>query len=430
MNSIHTQTKTLHEPARTLPLARECDVIVCGGGPAGVAAAISSARAGANTLLIETQGCLGGIWTSGLMPWVLDSGNKDGLMCELDAALRRKDRPVTAAPADENAGGTEPPDRSAYDVEAAKHGLEQHCLKSGVRIRLHTRVCAAIRSGSRIVAAITESKSGREAWSAKIFIDATGDGDLAIQAGCGFEYGRPDAPGQSQPMSLNAMLTGVQLEEIRPFVCNFAPARIDPKAALREVLVNAGVDPSYGAPTLFHIYDDLFLLMANHQYGARGFDADDVTHATIEGRDEIHRLVSALQKCGAEWKNTQLVATSAHIGVRESRRIHGRYRLTQKDLVCGSRFEDAVCTVHFPVDIHSTDPGKGKAYGEGGVRAKPYEIPLRALIAKDVDNLMMAGRCISGDFFAHASYRVTGNAVAMGEAAGRTAAAAVRYGRL
>ena len=425
-----TQTETLSEPARELPVAGEFDVIVCGGGPAGVAAAISAARSGASTLLIEAQGCLGGIWTSGLMPWVLDCGNKGGLMRELDTALRRKDRPVTPPPVEAHLVGSEPPDCSGYDVEAAKHGLEQCCLEAGVRIRLHTRICAVLSRGDRIVAAVTESKSGREAWRAGVFIDTTGDGDLSVRAGCGFEYGRPDAPGQAQPMSLNALISGVQLEQIRGFVNNYAPPDTNPKAVLRDTLQRAGADPSYGAPTIFHVYDDLFLLMANHQYGARGFDADDITRATIGGRDEVRRLVNALRGAGREWENLQLVATSAHIGVRESRRIHGRYRLTSDDLIRGSQFDDAVCTVTFPVDIHATDPAKGKAYGVDGVRAKPYQIPLRALIAKDRSNLMMAGRCISGDFFAHASYRVTGNAVAMDEAAGATAAAAAKEGRL
>ncbi len=410
----------LKEPARDLPVAGTFDVVVCGGGPAGVAAAIASARAGARTLLLEVQGCLGGIWTSGLMPWVLDRGNKDGLMQELDEALRRKDRPITASPGDgEKAGGA-----SGYDVEAAKHGLEQCCLAAGVQLRLHTRICAVLRDGQRITAAITESKSGREAWCARFFIDTTGDGDLAIRAGCGFDYGRPDAPEEAQPMSLNAMLCGIQLEAIRPFVNRYNHGGMRAKDALKALMTELGVEPSYGAPTLFHVYDDLFLLMANHQYNARGFDADDVTRATIAGRDELRHLVTALRGAGPEWRDLQLVATSAHIGVRESRRIHGRYQVTKDDIARGARFDDAVCRVKFEVDIHSTNPTKSKAYGADGIKVQPYDIPLRALIARDVDNLMMAGRCISGDFFAHASYRVTGNAVAMGEAAGQNAARA------
>ena len=109
------------------------------------------------------------------------------------------------------------------------------------------------------------------------------------------------------------------------------------------------------------------------------------------------------------------------IGIREGRRIKGRYTITSDDLITGAKFEDAVCRVNFNVDIHSLDGEWDKSWSDAGVKVKPYDIPLRSLIAKDVDGLMMAGRCISGDFFAHASYRVTGNAVAMGEAAGKVA---------
>ena len=116
--------------------------------------------------------------------------------------------------------------------------------------------------------------------------------------------------------------------------------------------------------------------------------------------------------------------------MREGRRIHGRYEITGQDLLCGARFEDAVCRVTMGIDVHSTDPGKTRVVEAKPHRSQPYDIPLRALIARDVDGLLMAGRCISGDFIAHSSYRVTGNAVAMGQAAGICAALAARSGAL
>ncbi|MBN1589382.1 MAG: FAD-dependent oxidoreductase, partial [Pirellulales bacterium] len=203
------------------------------------------------------------------------------------------------------------------------------------------------------------------------------------------------------------------------------------KAALRDELRRAGVEPSYQSPTLFCVRRDHFALMANHEYGASAIDAQQVTDATIDGRAEIHRIVDALRRTGGVWSDLRLLATSSHIGVRESRRIDGRYTLTRDDLTRGARFDDAVCRAAFAVDVHSLDPehADGNTTNEG-VETRAYDIPLRALIAKDVDGLLTAGRCISGDFFAHASYRVTGNAVAMGEAAGRTAARASLGGRL
>jgi len=131
--------------------------------------------------------------------------------------------------------------------------------------------------------------------------------------------------------------------------------------------------------------------------------------------------VRALRQLGGPRRNVELAATSPLIGVREGRRLHGLYTVTRDDLIAGRRHADAVCRVMFPVDVHSTDPKTHQGYSNEGVTMQPYDIPLRALIARDVTNLTMAGRCISGDFYAHASYRVVGNAFATGEAAGLVA---------
>jgi len=159
-------------------------------------------------------------------------------------------------------------------------------------------------------------------------------------------------------------------------------------------------------------------------------DANAVTQATLEARNEVNQIINALRKTGGIWADVRIVNSAEQIGIREGRRIHGLYMLTKEDLLRGAQFEDGVCTVNFVVDVHALVKGEGGGYGARGVKMKPYQIPLRSLIAKDVDNLMMAGRCISGDFYAHASYRVTGNAVPMGEAAGKVAAKAAITGRL
>jgi hypothetical protein len=172
------------------------------------------------------------------------------------------------------------------------------------------------------------------------------------------------------------------------------------------------------------------MLMANHEYGVKGTKADDVTAATLRARRELHQLIDGLRSLGGPWKNIRIVATPEQIGVREGRRLAGLYEVTADDLLEGRQQADTVCQVTFPVDVHALDPKKGKEIEKPSVRVKPYQIPIRALIAKDVNGLMMAGRCISGDFIAHASYRVTGNAVAMGEAAGKVAAVAAKTNRL
>jgi hypothetical protein len=206
-------------------------------------------------------------------------------------------------------------------------------------------------------------------------------------------------------------------------------------------LVRAGAPPSYAAPTLICIREGgtggdaaggLYLWMANHEYGVSATDADQITRATLRARAEVHRMVDSLRSLGGVWRDIQLVGTGAQIGVREGRRIHGRYTVTTDDLLSGARHEDAVCRVTFPVDVHSTDPARGKGVDAVNrtLKSQPYDIPLRALIARDVDGLLMAGRCISGDFIAHSSYRVTGNAVTMGQASGTLAALAAISGRL
>lgn len=399
------------EPKQEIPLARHADVIVCGGGPAGFAAAISAARHGARTSLIEMHGCLGGVWTAGLLSNIIDFREKNGIMKELVNRLENSDAQYTA---------------KVYDAEFMKLTLDQMCLEAGVNIRLHTRVSAAYtNSKNRLEYIVTDSFSGREAWKAKAFVDATGNGDLAAQAGCKYDVGQPGT-GKTQPMSLMAILTGVEEDELvgKGFLAVKGKDRGSSKTKFFKEIRRAGIDASYSKPTLFAIRPGMIAVMANHQYGFSACNANHVTQATLEARQEVNDIINGLRGLGGIWKDVRIIATGEQIGIREGRRIHGHYMLTKEDLIKGARFDDAVCRVNFCVDIHALDKKSGGGYGTHGVRVRPYDVPLGSLIAKDVKGLMMAGRCISGDFFAHASYRVTGNSVQIGEAAGQVAAKA------
>ena len=405
-----------HENDRDIPLRNEFDVIVCGGGPAGFSAALAAARQGAKTGLIEVNGCIGGIWTAGLLSWILDGTKQDGIMAELAVRLNKEGI------------GHRVEGAYVYDAEPMKLLLEEMLQEAGVTIRLHTRVVgASTDEENRLSTILTESKSGREAWSAKTFIDSTGDGDLGAQAGCEFDYGRP-GDSVTQPFSLMGILSGVDTDGIAAFIRGQCEPRGlgNPKQNLLKELRSAGIDPSYAGPTIFEIRNGLYAFMANHQYGVSAINADDVTRATLEARREVHALVAALRKKGGPWKELHLNVTGEQIGTREGRRILGRYMVDAEDLKTGAVFDDNICQVTFPIDVHATDPKKMKGIEAKPFKSKPYQIPLRALIARDIDGLMLAGRCISGDFIAHSSYRVTGNSVAMGEAAGIVSAIAVK----
>lgn len=380
---------------------REFDVVVCGGGPAGWAAAVSAARAGAKTAIIEQQGCLGGIWTCGLVCLIIDWQNKTGLMKELIGEFAKT-------------GAQNVP--HLYDPEAMKVLLERFCAESGVNIRLYTRVCAVNAESGRIKSVETESVSGRELWKGKVFIDATGNGDVGAYAGGNFSIGNEN--GKCQPATLFAIVSGLETARLREAGLIDSPKW---RANFMAHIKAAGTSASYSGASLFQIRDCWTVFMVNHEFGIRCDDADAYTSHTIAARAEINKIVDALRARGGLWKNIRLALTASHIGIREGRRLRGKYEITADDVIKGARFEDAVCRVEYWTDIHGLD-SSAHAFSDGGVKSKPYDIPMRALESADFENLFMAGRCISGGFIPHASYRVTGNAVAMGEAVGKKAA--------
>ena len=417
------------EPSREIPVAGTYDVVVAGGGPAGVSAAVAAARAGAKVMLLESNGELGGIWTSGMVSLLIDFGKSDF------------DREITARLRKYGAGFLRELDHRGmenhlYEPEYMKLVCEELCEEAGVAIRLHTIVAAAYRdkSNRKIETVITESKSGREAWFAKAFIDCTGDADLAAYAGCGYDLGVGKTR-TGQPASLIALLCIPNVgQDVENCIGNgdnlFNRSKQErgerPKHVLKRKLDALGVTPSYSEPTLFRLNGSIMAFMANHEYGVRIDDSAAITAATLRARREIHNIVNALASQGGEWKGMRIVASASQIGHRDARRIHGRYMLAREDVVSGRKFDDAVTLVRSGIDIHALDRMSNDREGGSsqtfGNRFRPFEIPMRSLIAKDVDNLFMAGRCISGDFISHAAFRVTGSAVATGVAAGKAAA--------
>ena len=281
----------------------------------GVAAAIEAGRLGAKTMLIENNGCLGGVWTSGSLTWILDYHHQKGILREITEELIKR-------------GAKSPIDTGerahSFDLESMKLLLDELCQDALVSLRFHTRVCNAFVEKGRLTHIITESKSGREAWKAAIYVDATGDGDLAAQAGCSFDFGDAAHNNATQPFSLLGIVTGIEFEEIKHCALSSLQPAIESKRNLLEVIEKGGFEPPYRQPSLHPISNNLFKLMCNHEYGFSAINADEVTKATIIGRLELWSVINALKKVGGPWKNIRLVSSAEQIGTREGRRIHGR----------------------------------------------------------------------------------------------------------
>lgn len=402
------------EPARETPVVGKSDVLVVGGGPAGIGAALAAARGGARTTLVEHYGCLGGMWTTGLLNPILDYHEKGGIVEEIVDRLRA-------------AGKLVPGPRANFDVEYCKYMLDQMMAEAGVEVRLYRSAVDTICDGDRVCGIVTESKSGREALLAQTVIDCTGDGDVCARAGVPYTKGR-ESDGLMQSVTLFFMLA-----KVRYMQKSFGTDIHDMLARAAE---EHGLlyDVPYKTPAFFHqphtegSTEWHTIVQLTHMYGYDGTDADDLTRATIEGRRQVQDGVRVMQYV-PELAGAELVSTGAQLGVRETRHIQGRYCLREDDLIAGRRFEDGICVVRFNIDVHAGKPAGGSKtiHIEGG-KVEPYHIPYRALVPVNREHLLMAGRCISGTSRAHASFRVTGDCVAMGQAAGTAAALASRRG--
>ncbi len=409
------------EPGRLVGLNVKYDVVVCGGGPAGIGAALGAARMGMKTIILEAGGCLGGTWTRGQLSWIFDFKKKGicpEIISRLDARHARH-------------GGNDKD--FVYEPEAMKIILEDLIAEAGVDVRYFTTCCAAYKDGAKMSVLVSESKSGREAWAAKIFIDCTGDGDVCARAGAEFDIGT-DGDRIVQPCSFNAIVSVEDVEKLGDRITAYKKDSLAGHVEATQLnlrdLRAAGIEPSYNMPTLFHLGGNILLMMFNHEYGVHCDSADEITRATIRARREVFKMADALSKSNSQWRNMRIIATSEHIGIREGRRVCGLYEVTTADLLSGARHSDAVTRATFGVDLHAhteeINRSKTITHLDG---FKPYDIPLRALVCRDVDCLMMAGRCISGDRIAHGSYRVTGNAVDMGYSAGCAAAKFISEGK-
>ena len=396
--------RTLIEAEHTLTVLDEVDVLICGGGPAGTAAAISAARTGAKTLLVEYYGYLGGMSTAGLVTPHFDPFLNNGINQELMDRLKKR-----------NAWGA-PFWRISFDPEQFKMVSEDMVLESGSDLLYHTLAVAAIVEDNHLCGVVIEIKSGRFALLAKVVIDCTGDGDIATRAGAPYEKGRP-GDNLLQPMTMMFRMGGLEWVQTDG-------------TQLYQMVQKAIADTghhfrlAFERPWAIHLPNPgEVAIQLVHVRGVDGTDAHDLTVAEIEGRRQTRTVVEFLIQHVSEFRNAYLIETAAQVGVRETRRILGDYILTLDDVRIGRKFDDGIATVSFGVDIH--DP-VGKSQIGGGI-TRVYDIPYRCLLPRKIDGLLTAGRCISGTHSAHASYRVKGPCMAMGQAAGTAAALSVQH---
>lgn len=414
---------------RNVPVRYEVDVFVAGGGPAGCAAAVTAARQGKSVFLAEGQACLGGMGTSGLVPAFMQFG--DGINF-LAAGFGEEllDRLIAA-------NGTIPPADPAHRTggypiraEVLKRVYDDMLLEAGVDFTFHTHLIGVEVEQGRVHTVLLWGKSGLFAARAKVFVDGTGDGDLAAWAGAPFEKG--DAEGTMMPGTLCSLWANADRDA-------YNAAGIGPQNTFVEQAYKDGVFTycDKHLPGMWKISDTVGGGNIGHTFGVDATDERSLTEALLWGRKsmlEYEAYYKRYLKVGFE--NMELVATGALLGVRESRRIMGDYVLCLADFQQRATFEDEIGRYCYPVDIHVSRPNdeadyqrfvkefREMRYGKG----ESYGIPYRSLVPRELTNVLVAGRCLSADRFLQASIRVMPGCYITGQAAGMAAALAADAG--
>lgn len=419
------------------------DVAVIGGGPAGTVAAIASARGGAKTILVEQNGYLGGALTAcGTAPQMTFHAGKTqvvrGLPQEMvDEMIRRGYSTGHIPDAVGFCSST-----TAFDPEGLKVVWEDMCLEAGVTLMYHTVFTDCETANGRIQAAIVYTKGGYYRISAETFVDASADADLATRAGVTSCYGR-ESDHLAQPMTTNFHVYGVDREKVCDYVLDNLNDmfRMTPRnlRELKHYDISGAFSKIQAAKDAgeFHIDRDTVLCFETNAPGEysvnmtrisklSAVDPFDLTKAEIEGRRQVHETLRFLQKYIPGFENCRLAFSGPNIGIRESRKIDGVYKLTEEDLVNNVMFPDAIAMGGYPIDVHSPDGGNTvhRFLKEGSW----YSIPYRSLIVSSPENLIVAGRCLSATHVACSAVRVTPVLMGIAQAAGTAAAQTIATG--
>jgi len=429
------------EPEKKIPVTARTQVIIVGGGPAGVVAAIASARNGAETLLIEKFGFLGGNATAALVNPIFVFHNSDGEQIIKGIAQEIIDRLI---PLGGCVGHVEDicgdnPTMTPFDPEVMKYVLLEMAEESGVKLLLHSFFSDCIVRDSKIQAIIIENKSGRQSIEGKIYIDATGDGDVAYKAGVPYKKGR-DGDGLTQPMTLMFKMGGIDLDRVKYFMDTYRDliqltadsdklkkAKAITLLGLEKIIEEDRTVGEFPIPRARILLYSLprgneVIVNVTRIINADGTNVNDLTRGEIEGRKQARIVADFLKKHIWGFESSYILETPTQVGVRETRRILGEYILTEEDIAEERVFYDGIAKGCFAIDIHGPNDS-GQIFTGSGKRT--YNIPYRCLVPKGIDNLLVSGRCISTSHEALASVRVMATCMAMGQAAGTAAALSI-----